>query len=447
VRAAGAELFLATRTVYGFSHLRQRTSFRAAWSWDLWRRIIATSLGVAWLGALDALCLGLLSKFEIRFPSFVLTMVLLFLALLASRMVSEKWVDRFSYLMEPARSFLSRWMALFFVPPLVLLPKSQPPSPRDLMLAAFVGCLGFLASFWLGGQIAKWMAPPPEEPASEGGHASPPGPTSSKLLLAWALGSISLGLVWFATEADFAKLLFGLALSVFCFLGTEWLREVLGRTNLRIFAMFCQPVLVGAAAIALGWSLTGADLSDYLRPLSDKTTPGALLVLLLRPAVVSLAFALDRERFRLRVNVRPLLAATAGSALLSLVATAGLAGLLDIEEDLGRALVPRSVTTPVALSMADLLDGNPGTTAVVVILTGVLGAIFSEPLARLFGFRSSFVVGVATGISSHGIGTAGLIRHNPSAAAFSGIAFALMAVFSVTLVSWPWLRDLVLGLL
>jgi putative effector of murein hydrolase len=97
--------------------------------------------------------------------------------------------------------------------------------------------------------------------------------------------------------------------------------------------------------------------------------------------------------------------------------------------------------------MAETLGASAGITAMLVILTGVLGAILSPLLSRTFRFEHASVIGIATGCSSHGIGTAALAPRSSTGAAFSGIAFALMAIFSSLLVGQPELRALILSLL
>lgn len=166
----------------------------------------------------------------------------------------------------------------------------------------------------------------------------------------------------------------------------------------------------------------------------------------LGPSVVALGLALDAQRSLLRKGAAPLFASTLFAALFSLFTSAALARVLGLPSQLGRAFIPRSVTTPIALSIAELLHADSGLTAALVITTGVLGALFALPLLRRLGFRSPFVVGVATGAASHGIGTAALVREEPAAAALSGISFALTATASVLLVSVPQIRAALLWL-
>jgi putative effector of murein hydrolase len=267
------------------------------------------------------------------------------------------------------------------------------------------------------------------------------------LLLVWGTAFIGSGLGWCASRGSFMQLSFGVSLSVLSFVLAEAARDTLHQKGHSILAMIAHPVLVSGLAVALVWRALEIDFGDYLRRTSLGITPGSTLSFFLRPAVIALALTLDTERQLLRARAGTLLATTATSACFSLVGTALLVRQTGLSLEYGRALVSRSVTTPVALSMAEILGAHGGGTAVIVILTGVLGALLSPLLCRRFGFVSPFVVGVATGASSHGIGTASLAEKNPSAAAFSGITFAMVAVFSVALVSWPWLRQLVLALL
>lgn len=58
------------------------------------------------------------------------------------------------------------------------------------------------------------------------------------------------------------------------------------------------------------------------------------------------------------------------------------------------------------MGIAERLGGLPSLTAVLVILTGILGAGCAAPLFRSMGITDPAVRGFALGIASHGIGTA-----------------------------------------
>jgi putative effector of murein hydrolase len=97
--------------------------------------------------------------------------------------------------------------------------------------------------------------------------------------------------------------------------------------------------------------------------------------------------------------------------------------------------VPKSVTTPIAIEVCRQLNGIPQITIAMVILSGVLGATFGTYLLHLVGVKKEEAIGAAVGTSSHGIGTASLIRHSDVQAAASSWAMAAAGVFTSVLAS------------
>ena len=97
-------------------------------------------------------------------------------------------------------------------------------------------------------------------------------------------------------------------------------------------------------------------------------------------------------------------------------------------------------TAPVALGISDRLGGSPTLTAVLVILTGIIGAIFATPLLNALRIRDWRARGFATGVAAHGIGTARAFQVNPTAGAFAGLGMGLNAVLTA------FLAPLLLGL-
>ena len=168
---------------------------------------------------------------------------------------------------------------------------------------------------------------------------------------------------------------------------------------------------------------------------------------LLDPAVIALGFLLYEKYALLWAYTREMALALIPASVLSLFSSALGARLLHISREYALSLLPRSVTTPVAIPIAELLGANPGLTAALVVITGVLGAVFGIPVLDALKIDAPAARGIAIGASSHGIGTAALITEDPAAAAFSGVAFALMAAFSTAAVSIPSVHDALLAIL
>jgi putative effector of murein hydrolase len=107
------------------------------------------------------------------------------------------------------------------------------------------------------------------------------------------------------------------------------------------------------------------------------------------------------------------------------------------------SLAPKSVTTPIAMGIAERLGGLPSLTAVLVILTGILGAIGARYVYALLRIKDHAVQGFAIGVTSHGIGTARAFQESEQAGAFAALAMGLNGLLTAVLL--PWLMPSLIG--
>lgn len=154
---------------------------------------------------------------------------------------------------------------------------------------------------------------------------------------------------------------------------------------------------------------------------------------LLGPATVALAVPLYRLRNDLRALAIPILAALLVGAVVAAVSAVELAALLGADRTVLLSLAPKSVTTPVAMGIAEKLGGIPALTAALVVLTGLVGALFGVGLLRLLRIRDAAVTGIALGTAAHGIGTARAFQLGQREGAMAGLAMALSAIVSAVL--------------
>ena len=101
---------------------------------------------------------------------------------------------------------------------------------------------------------------------------------------------------------------------------------------------------------------------------------------------------------------------------------------------------PKSVTTPVAMGIAEKIGGLPSLTAVLVILTGIIGAVGGTFVLNALGVRDWRARGLAAGVASHGIGTARAFDVSHVAGAFASLAMGLNAL--ATAIALPLLLAL-----
>ncbi|GHC18096.1 MULTISPECIES: LrgB family protein [Gemmobacter] len=186
---------------------------------------------------------------------------------------------------------------------------------------------------------------------------------------------------------------------------------------------WANPVLIAVALLAgLLW-LTDTPYPTYFE--------GAQFVhFLLGPATVALALPLWDNLPHVRRAALPLLAALVTGSVVAAGSAVAIARAFGITGEVLASLAPKSATAPVALGISERLGGSPTLTAVLVILTGIIGAICTTPLLNALGIRDWRARGFATGVAAHGIGTARAFQVHPVAGAFAGLGMGLNAVLT-----------------
>lgn len=130
------------------------------------------------------------------------------------------------------------------------------------------------------------------------------------------------------------------------------------------------------------------------------------LVVLLGPATVAFAVPIWQNRAMIRRYWPVLAAGMAAGSVTAVASVWGLATLLGLNDSLRLSLVPRSISTPFAMTMSASIGGVPDLTAVFVVVTGVFGAALGEALLRYLPLRSVLSRGALFGMGAHGAGVA-----------------------------------------
>jgi predicted murein hydrolase (TIGR00659 family) len=192
-----------------------------------------------------------------------------------------------------------------------------------------------------------------------------------------------------------------------------------------------NPVLLAVCLLVAALTLTGTSYPTYFA--------GAQFVhFLLGPATVALAIPLYRQFDRVKRSGLAILASIITGSLTASLTAVALVRLFGGGWDTAVSIAPKSVTAPVAMGISEQLGGLPSLTAVLVILTGIIGAMLGPPLLNLLGVRDWAARGLAIGTASHGIGTARALQVNDVAGAFSGLAMGLNALATAVLLPLLW---------
>ena len=188
-----------------------------------------------------------------------------------------------------------------------------------------------------------------------------------------------------------------------------------------------NPVLLAILIIAALLRLTETPYRTYFE--------GAQFIhFLLGPATVALAFPLYEHRETVKRALLPMMVALIAGSITAFVSAVWIASVLGVPRSMLLSLAPKSVTAGVAMGITEQLGGDPALTAVLVILTGITGAILATPLLNALGIKDWRARGLAVGLAAHGIGTARAFQVHPIAGTFAGIAMGLNALLTAILV-------------
>jgi predicted murein hydrolase (TIGR00659 family) len=193
--------------------------------------------------------------------------------------------------------------------------------------------------------------------------------------------------------------------------------------NWKLRSPIVNPLLI-AIAIAIGVLLI------FRIPLEHYNQGGDIVYIFLSPATAALAISIYDQLRLLKKYWLPVLVGTGVGALMSIVCVSVLCRLFVLEEDLTAALLPKSVTMPIALELSEQYGGLLPITVTAVVITGVLGAVAAPWLIRLFRLDHPVAAGVAIGTSSHAAGTTKAIELGEVEAAMSGISIGLAGIYT-----------------
>ena len=221
-----------------------------------------------------------------------------------------------------------------------------------------------------------------------------------------------------------ASPLLGLTLTLLAYQCGLWLFRRSGQQA------WANPVPLAILFIGSLLMLTGTPYEKYFE--------GAQFVhFLLGPATVALAVPLYAQWKHLKRMALPLLAALLAGSAAAAFSAMGIAAWLGASPETVRSLAPKSVTTPIAMGVAEQIGGLPSLTAVMVVLTGIIGTLCFPAFFRLLRIRNTAAQGFAAGLSAHGLGTARAFLISEEMGAFAALGMGLNGI--VTAICLPLL--------
>ena len=158
---------------------------------------------------------------------------------------------------------------------------------------------------------------------------------------------------------------------------------------------------------------------------------GRMIELFLAPATAVLAVKIYEQFKLLRENWLPILAGAAVGSAVSILCVTLMCRMFFLDEVLLASLLPKSVTTAIAVPLSEQNGGIASITVAALIFTGILGAVFAPALIRLFRIKDPVEAGIAIGTSSHALGTTKAIEIGDVEGAMSGVAIGVAGLIKV----------------
>ncbi|WP_424768220.1 LrgB family protein [Paenibacillus sp. sgz302251] len=165
-------------------------------------------------------------------------------------------------------------------------------------------------------------------------------------------------------------------------------------------------------------------------PYEDYSVGGDIITFFLGPATVALAVPFYKYASKLKGQLLPIAAGVSAGVVCGMLAVLGISMLLGASEQIMLTLLPKSVTTPVAIEIAKSTGGIPELAGVFAVLTGLIGSIIGPPFLKLCRIHSDVAIGAAIGTAAHGIGTARILRDSETKGSISAFAMGLSSMLT-----------------
>lgn len=210
---------------------------------------------------------------------------------------------------------------------------------------------------------------------------------------------------------------FGLSLSFGVYIICKLLND---KTNLAIL----NPLLMATVVII-------AILTIFDIPLEAYNAGGDIISMFLAPATTVIAYSIYKQITLLKKNFIPIAVGCLVGSMTSMGSTYILCKVFGIDSMITASMMPKSVTTPIAMEVSASLSGIPSITVAAVVVTGIFGSMACPILIKLLRIKNKIAAGVAIGTCSHAAGTSKAIELGEVEGAMSGIAIGVSGILTV----------------
>lgn len=210
---------------------------------------------------------------------------------------------------------------------------------------------------------------------------------------------------------------FGIVLSLLCY----WIAM---KISAKVKSTLCNPLLISSVIIIAVLLILKVDYETF-----DKGA--SYLTYFLNPATVCLAVPLYRQFQVLKSNLKAILLGIFAGCVACMITIVGLAAVFSFSTELTASLLPKSITTAIAIGLSEEIGGMSAVTVACVVITGIFGACIASTMFKIFKIEEPVAQGLATGTSAHAIGTSRALELGEIQAAMSSLAIVVTGIMTV----------------
>lgn len=203
------------------------------------------------------------------------------------------------------------------------------------------------------------------------------------------------------------------------FFFAKWLQK---RTGI----MLLNPILLTIAVLIIFLKCTGVSYETYNKG-------GHLIEFWLKPAVVALGVPLYLQLETIKKQLLPIILSQLAGCVVGVASVVLIAKWMGASNDIIYSLAPKSVTTPIAMEVAQSLGGIPSLTAAVVVCVGLLGGMLGFKTMHLTHIGSPMAQGLSMGTAAHAVGTSAAMDVSRKYGAFASLGLTLNGIFTALL--------------
>ncbi|EKQ53424.1 MULTISPECIES: LrgB family protein [unclassified Clostridium] len=187
-----------------------------------------------------------------------------------------------------------------------------------------------------------------------------------------------------------------------------------------------NPLLVAIIIVICFLSAFHIDFDTYNKG-------GQFINMFLGPSTVVLAVPLYKQLDLLKKNAKAILTGILVGSIVGIFSIIGISYLVGLDTSIIRSLVPKSVTTPIGISISSQLGGLVPITVLAIIITGIMGAVFGPTVCKIFRIKDKVAIGVSMGTAAHAVGTSKALELGEVEGAMSSLSIGIAGIMTVIL--------------